>query len=142
MPGNVPSGCGNQWESSIPQQLTIAFDSDLLQHRSLKDCVATCVYRQRGGVTAVAGRLDLKPSHLSEVLGGGGDRNRKFDLDELEAYVREFKDLTPIHYLVAKFCGDTAAEQAAAQQRLVALLEQVQGLAAAAVTPLPKSRTR
>lgn len=142
MPGNVPSGCGNQWESAVPQQLTIAFDSDLLQHRSLKDCVAACVYRQRGGVTAVAGRLDMQPSHLSEVLGGGGERNRKFDLDELEAYVREFNDLTPIHYLVAKYCGDAAAEQAAAQQQLLTLLQQLPSLAAAAAKPQRRSRNR
>jgi len=65
------------------QQLSLSFDPDLAdQHRSLKECVACRVYQQRGGVTAVAGKLDLSPSHLSEVLAGGGDRHRKFDLDE------------------------------------------------------------
>lgn len=63
------------------QQLALSFDPDMAeQYRSLKECVASRVYNQRGGIAAVAGKLDLSPSHLSEVLGGGGDRHRKFDL--------------------------------------------------------------
>jgi hypothetical protein len=113
--------------------LAIAYEPGLIdQHRSLKECVAACVYRQRGGVTAVAGKLDLSPSHLSEVLGGGGERNRKFDLDELERYVQAYGDTTPILYLCAKYLGDHGSDQAAAAQQLRAVLDQLPALLAAA----------
>jgi hypothetical protein len=140
---SIASPCGNQGEGFVPQQLTIAFDGDLpAQHRSLKECVAACVYRQRGGVTAVAGRLDMQPSHLSEVLGGGGDRNRKFDLDELEHYITAYSDPTPVLYLVAKYLGDHGAEQMAAQQQLLTLLQQLPAIAAAAGVTVPKAKRR
>lgn len=87
--------------------------------------MAARIYAQRGGVTAVAGKLDMRPSHLSEVLGGGGDRGRKFDLDELERYIEAYQDFTPILYLCAKFLGDQHASQAAATARLN---EQLQAL--------------
>lgn len=108
-----------------PAQLSLSFDPDLAdQYRSLKECVAGRVYQQRGGISAVAGRLDMSPSHLSEVLGGGGERNRKFDLDELERYIREYRDFTPILYLVAKFMPDASAAQAAAIEQLAAFTAQ------------------
>ena len=103
---------------SDPAQPTLSFDPSLTeQHRSLKECVAARIYSQRGGVTAVAGKLDVSPSHLSEVLGGGGDRNRKFDLDELERYMSVYRDFEPIRYLCAKFLGDLGADQASAAER-------------------------
>ena len=133
MPRTVPPACGNQGDDVVPQQMTIDLDQTLLaQHRSLKDCVAACIYRQRGGITAVAGRIDMQPSHLSEVLGGGGERNRKFDLDELERYIQQFNDTTPILYLAAKYLNDSGAEQQAAQQQLRALLQALPAVAAAA----------
>lgn len=133
MPRTVPPACGNQGDDVVPQQMTIDLDQNLLaQHRSLKDCVAACIYRQRGGITAVAGRIDMQPSHLSEVLGGGGERNRKFDLDELERYIQQFNDTTPILYLAAKYLNDSGAEQQAAQQQLRALLQALPAVAAAA----------
>lgn len=103
----------------MSEQLSIQFEPELTdRYRSLKECVAACVYRQRGGLTAVAGKLDMSPSHLSEVLGGGGDRHRKFDLDELERYIRTYQDFEPILYLCARFLGDRHAEQSAAITRL------------------------
>lgn len=108
-----------------PAQLSLSFDPDLAdQYRSLKECVAGRIYQQRGGIAAVAGRLDMSPSHLSEVLGGGGERNRKFDLDELERYMREYRDFTPILYLVAKFMPDASTAQAAAIEQLAAFTAQ------------------
>lgn len=120
--GIVLPACGNLGEIVIPQnptQLSLSFDSDLAeQHRSLKECVAARVYQQRGGLTAVAGKLDMSPSHLSEVLAGGGERNHKFDLDELERYIEQYRDFTPILYLVAKFIPDQAVAQANALEQL------------------------
>lgn len=121
--------CGTQGEYVItqsPTQLQLSFDPDLAeQHRSLKECVAARVHSQRGGIAAVAGKLDMSPSHLSEVLGGGGERNRKFDLDELERYIEKYRDFTPILYLVAKFIPDQAASHALALEQLAAFTQQL-----------------
>lgn len=117
----------------LPTQLPLAFDPDLAeQHRTLKECVAARVYLQRGGVTAVAGKLDMSPSHLSEVLGGGGERNRKFDLDELEQYIDKYHDVTPIQYLIAKYMPDQVHTQAAAMASLALLAESLPSLLAQA----------
>ena len=133
MRSSVPPPCGKQGEQSVPQQMAISYEPGLVdQHRSLKECVAACIYRQRGGLTAVAGKLDLSPSHLSEVLAGGGERNRKFDLDELERYVQAYGDVTPILYLAAKYLGHEGSDQAAAAQQLRAMLDQLPALLAAA----------
>lgn len=109
---------------SDPTQLTLSFDPALTeQFRSLKECLAARMYSQRGGLTAVAGKLDMSPSHLSEVLGDGGERNRKFGLDELERYMTAYRDFEPIRYLCAKFLGDIGAEQASATARVAEQLE-------------------
>lgn len=67
--------CGKQGDKMIPQapaQLSLPLDMSVIQqHRTLKECIAARVYVQRGGLSAVAGRLDMSPSHLSEILGGG-----------------------------------------------------------------------
>ncbi len=115
------------------EQLTLDLDPALCeQHRSLKECLASRVYAQRGGVTAVAGKLDMSPSHLSEVLGGGGERNRKFDLDELERYIATYHDWTPIQYLVSKFMPQQDAARAQALARLADLGELLPSLLAQA----------
>jgi hypothetical protein len=105
-----------------PTQLTLSLDPGLTdQHRSLKECLAARVYQQRGGITAVAGRLDMSPSHLSEVLSGGGDRGRKLDLDELERYIQTYHDVTPVLWLVARYLPEAPVQHAAAIERLAEL---------------------
>lgn len=121
--------------------MTLDFDPGLAeQHRSLKECLAARVYQQRGGLTAVAGRLDMSPSHLSEVLAGGGDRHRKFDLDELERYIETYRDATPVLYLIAKYLPDAAAQHAAAMGRLAELADALPALLAQA--GMAKTRKR
>ena len=132
----VKNASGIQWENVFPQtptQLSLQIDQELVgQHRSLKECVAARMYGQRGGLTAVAGKLDLSPSHLCEVLAGGGDRNRKFDLDELEAYIEKFKDVTPVLYLVAKFMPDQVAQHEHVMQNLSRIVDELPSLLAQA----------
>lgn len=137
MGATVGAGSGKQGDNVVPQaprQLSLQLDPGLVeQHATLKQCLAARIYQQRGGITAVAGKLDMQPSHLSEVLGGGGERRRKFDLDELEAYVRLYRDPTPILYLVAKYLPDHDTEQRHALEQTRELLEQLTGAIARAV---------
>lgn len=109
--------------------MTLAFDDTLLQaHRSLRDCVASGVYRR--GLKAVAADLDLSPGNLSVALSD--DPHRKFSVDELERYVQTTGDKTPIYYLVARYLGDEAASRDAALAHVQGLLEQLPQLLSAA----------
>lgn len=112
-------------------QLTLPLELSLAaEHRSLRDCIAACIYAR--GVARVASKIDFSPSHLSEALAGGGERGRKFGVDDLEEYVARTGDKTPILYLVAKYLGDPEARRAEALSRLAAIADQVPGLLAAA----------
>jgi hypothetical protein len=109
-------------------QLTLALDPGVSVHPTLKACVAAGIYQR--GIVAVAGKIDRSPSHLSEALAGA-DR-RKFDIDDLEAYIKATGDTTPIQYLVAKFLRDPGVAQQEALNRLVGLAETLPALLAAA----------
>jgi hypothetical protein len=109
-------------------QMTLALDPGVSIHPSLKACVAAGIYSR--GIVAVAGKIDASPSHLSEALSGN-DR-RKFDVDDLEAYIAATGDTTPIQYLAAKFLRDPAIGQAEALQRLVGIAETLPALIAQA----------
>jgi hypothetical protein len=121
----------------VKAQLTLALDPGVSVHPTLKACIAAGIYQR--GIVAIAGKIDRSPSHLSEALAGN-DR-RKFDVDELEAYIAVTGDTTPIQYLIAKFLRDPGVAQAEALNRLVGLAESLPALIAAAGLQ-PKGRTR
>lgn len=110
-------------------QMTLDMEPGLVErYGSLKEVVAAGVYRQ--GLKRVAGKLFVYPGNLSVMLSDDGQRH--FDIDLLEQYVEAFDDVTPILYLVAKYCGDRMADQSDALQRVQSLLEQLPGLLDAA----------
>lgn len=110
-------------------QLTLAFEPGLAQrHRSLSDCLSTCVYRV--GLTRAAGMMDVSPSALSENLSGS--RGRDVSLAELERFIAATGDLAPIYYLLDRFCRDPRAQQLEAMTRLAELAQQLPALMAAA----------
>lgn len=111
----------------MSQQLTLSLEQGIGQRfRSLLESVAAGVYQR--GVGRVASLIDCSPSHLSEKLAGGGERNRKLSVDELEAYIDTTGDLTPIHYLVARYCRDPDARQREAIAQLTLLVPQLAAL--------------
>lgn len=119
-------------------QLTLAFEPGLVQrHRDLTDCMSSCVYRT--GLTRAAGLMDVAPSALSEKLSGSRDRH--LSLQELERYLVATGDLTPIYYLLERFCRDPQAQQLEAMAKLAELAQQLPGLmAAAGMAPAGKGR--
>lgn len=86
--------------------------------------VAAGVYRR--GLKRVAGDLDVAPGNLSVQLSGDGQRH--FDVDLLERYIETSGDLTPIYYLVSKYCGDRSAARDEALERVEFLLNELPGL--------------
>lgn len=88
------------------EQLTLSFEPGLSKkHRSLRDCASTCIYGK--GLERVACKIDAAPSNLSRALSD--DPGRKLDVNDLEAYIEHFNDVTPVLYLVDKFLTDGKA---------------------------------
>lgn len=105
--------------------LTLNYQPDLpRRYRSLREAMAAGVHSQ--GLVWVAGQIDHSPSHLSEALAGGhGDRTRKLDVDDLEAYMARTGDLIPLQYLCAKFLPGPEAQQGATLARMQSLAQQL-----------------
>lgn len=113
----------------MTDQLTLQLEPGLAQrYRSLKECVAVGIHAR--GLVLVAGKIDRSPSHLSEALSGS--ERRKFDVNELERYIAETGDLTPIQYLLDKFMRDPAALQLAALAKVSVLAQELSAQMAAA----------
>ncbi|TGY35236.1 hypothetical protein [Stenotrophomonas maltophilia] len=101
------------------RHLSITYQGGLTQtSRSLRELLLVQV-QHNGGVVAVAGKMDLAPSKLSEKLAGGdtSGKPRGMTIDELERYIKETGDMAPVHYLVEKFltCPDAQHAEAIAQ---------------------------
>lgn len=111
--------------SKAPQmkaQLTLDFEPGLLErHRSLRDCVATGIYRR--GLSTVAIELNESPGNLTNQLSD--ESQRKFGIDDYETYLEKSKDYTSIYYLVEKFLHKPEAEHDAAMQAVLPLLAQL-----------------
>lgn len=119
--------------------MTLQLDPHLVgAHRSLRDCVASGVYRR--GLKSVAADLDLAPGNLSVALSD--DPHRKFSVDDLEHYIKTTGDKSPIYYLVAKYLGDEAAARDQALGQVAELLRSLPAMMAAAGLPVTKPRAR
>jgi hypothetical protein len=77
------------------------------RYPSLRECVATCIYRK--GLTKVAATLDQAPSNLSVQISA--DTARHFSVESLEKFLHEYDDYTPIYYLIEKFLGDKQSDE-------------------------------
>jgi hypothetical protein len=136
----MPSSVISDSPPPARQQLTLQFDQAIATaHRSLRDVVASGVYRR--GLKAVAADLDLSPGNLSVALSD--DPHRKFGVDDLERYVQATGDKAPIYYLVAKYLGDESAARDQALGQVAELLQNLPAMLAAAglaVSPAPKGR--
>lgn len=123
-------------------QLSLMFEAGLGErYASLRECLTTQIYSR--GLVKVAGKMDLSPSKLTEKLAGidSGGATRGMTLDELEDYITQHNDVTPVLYLAAKFCRDPNVVQAEAMASLTALAERLPALlAAAGLSPGQKRR--
>lgn len=108
-----------------PKQLTLQLEPDLTgRFRNLREVVAAGVYQR--GLKRVAADLDMAPGNLSCALNDDG--NRHLSVDALERYIQTTGDMTPIHFLIARYLGDRAEAEAATLQRVETLLREVAAL--------------
>lgn len=118
-------------------QMTLELEEGVgTRYRNLRECVAQGVYQR--GLKTVALALEESPGNLSSMLSD--ESQRKFGVDELEAYIKETGDKTPIYYLVAKYLGDEAAARDQALSQVKALLEQLPAVLASAGLEQPTLR--
>ena len=126
------------------QQMSLSFEPGMsARSRSLREHLATQVYQR--GLTAIAGKIDLSPSKLTEKLAGqdSGGKPRGFTVDELEAYIAATGDTTPVLYLVDKYLRDpTVVRQEAMAQIAPALVAVLQMAEAAGLLPKQPARVR
>lgn len=125
------------------QQLSLTFEPGLAQRsRTLREHLAVRVYA--AGLTWVAGMIDVSPSHLTEKLAGASSdgKPRCMTVDELEAYIDQTGDVSPVYYLIDKFLRDPSAQQQEALATLAKFAEQLPALMAKAGLQAPIARGR
>jgi hypothetical protein len=110
-------------------QMTLDFEPGLAdRHDSLLSCIRQCAYTNRNPLKTIAADMDMSQSELSRKLSGNPDDTRRFSVDDLEAYISQCHDVTPVLYLVEKYLADEEAKRNAANQRLAQMLPDVLAL--------------
>jgi hypothetical protein len=103
-------------------QYTLDFEPGLTEtFKSLRDCVATGIYKR--GLGNVAIDLDEAPGNLSVQLSASDVRH--FSIDNFEKYMEKQRDFTPIYYQIEKFLSDKTASKDAAEAEALAALKDL-----------------
>lgn len=122
------------------QQMSLTFQPGIgTQNRCLREHLAQQIYQR--GLTLVAGKIDTSPSHLGEKLAGcsSDGKPRDVTVTELERYIAACGDLSPIYYLIDKFCKDPTVRREEALGKVTELLETLPALLhAAGIVPARK----
>lgn len=115
------------------QQMSLTFEPGLaMRSRCLRDHLTGQVHNR--GLVNVAGKLDLSPTRLTEKLAGvdSAGKPRGMTVDELETYMVQTGDVSPVYYLADKYLRDPAVTQQEALARIASIAEALPALMAAA----------
>lgn len=124
-------------------QLTLELQPGLLnRYKTLRECVHHSVLNDPRGIKAVAADCDLSVSELTRRLSPSDGDPRSCDVNLLVPIMDSTGDLTPLHWLNARFlqCPNTKRQQAVNQ--LAALLPQIATLLADATEEPAQRRAR
>lgn len=109
-------------------QLSLAFEPGLTaKFRSVEDCLQHVVLTARGGVDAVAVKIDMAPSELTRRLHAhlaakeGDPNNRPLRVSDMVHIITATGDLTPLYWLAEKFAADPESQRTSAMQQLAML---------------------
>lgn len=119
----------------MTQQFELDFEGGLAaRHRSLLECLDDCIGRSQHQKKVIAADLDLSPSALSRRLTTQpkGSAEPRFSVELLEEYIEKYDDLTPIYYLVEKFCQKPEDKKRQAISQLANMMPMLQKLITAA----------
>jgi AraC-like DNA-binding protein len=112
-------------------QLTLELQPGLLQRYStLRQCLYHAAMNYSRGIKSLAADLDLSESELSRRLNPSEGDNRSCDVNLMVQIVDATGDLTPLHWLMARFLRDADARKQAAVDQLAVLMPQIAALLA------------
>lgn len=112
-------------------QFTLELQPGLLQrYSSLRECVYHSVLNDRRGLKGVAADVDLSMSELSRRLNPSEGDPRSCDVDLMVKIMASTNDLTPLHWLMARFLQDEDAKRRAAVEQLAQFMPVIASLLA------------
>lgn len=105
-----------------------------------RQCVHHTALNYSRGMKCLAADCDLSESELSRRLHPSDGDNRSCDVNLMVRIVEVTGDLTPMHWLMAKFLQDTETRRGAAVEQLAQLMPQIAALLADAGVPAKAGR--
>jgi hypothetical protein len=109
------------------RQFELDFEGGLTdRYPSFLDCVRASVYGCGRQFKAVAADLDMSASALSQKLSDQTDNH--FALRRLPELLEATKDMSPIFWLVEKYCDDPDSKRRRNLERVAQLLPELQKL--------------
>jgi hypothetical protein len=115
----------------MTQQFELDFEGGLSsRHSSLLACLDDCISRSPHQKKVIASELDLSPSALSRRLTPQpkGSSEPRFSVELFEEYIEKYEDLTPIYYLVEKFCQKPEDKKRQAISQLASMMPMLEKL--------------
>lgn len=118
--------------SIATSQLIFSFEPSLPERfDSLRSYVAHRATVQHKSMKVIAADMDVSPSTLSRKLNPGDGDTQRFNLDDLEGYLRSTDDASAvIEYLAAKYLHSPEDRKARALSRVEALSAELAGVIA------------
>jgi hypothetical protein len=111
-------------------QLTLNFEPGLAErNKSLKAHVRERIYSSMKPLKAIAAGMDLSETELTRKLSLNPNDTRDLTVDDLEAYITDSNDVSPVYYLIEKFAISVEAKQAYAAAELAKALPAILALA-------------
>jgi hypothetical protein len=115
------------------RQFELDFEGGLVdRYPNFLDCVRASVYGCGRAFKAVAADLDMSASALSQKLADNTDNH--FALRRLPELLEATKDVTPIFWLVEKYCDSSEEKKRRAIAQLPGLMAQIERLVKEAQT--------
>ena len=114
--------------TSIAQpQLTFNFEPSLPeQFKTLREFIAFRVQEQRLHAATLASKMDLSPSVLSRKLNQPDGDTQRFNVDDLEHYVKATGDVASIvEYLAAKYMDNEPQRKARVLTKVESMLPEL-----------------
>lgn len=111
------------------EQFLLDFDGGLTdRYPSFGDCLKASVYSCGRQLKAVASDLDMSSSELSRKLAGNPNDPVHFPAVRLPDLVAATGDLSPVYWLVEKFCDSPDLKKRKSIERLARLLPEIERL--------------
>lgn len=108
-------------------QLALSFEPTLVDRfPTLRQYVAHRVHVQQRPAKSIAGDMDMAPSLLSRKLTPGETDTQRFNVDDLEAYLKASGDAPAvIEYLAAKYIDTPEARKARVLAKVESMLPEL-----------------